>query len=238
MNYSEINGLKAELVDAVRGRNIDDMIKVLEKGMKEGVELTDAELAGMPLVLYCAQTERWDMLDELYMANASLNAKYDVANWTLLHQLCATNRIEELKNYLPEISNGYEREKNNGQNAMMICIDKGHKEIFEMLVDIKLDFRQVDNNNNNTFHYLAKVQWLDLLKVYGQNPTYNNLLNAKNKEGETPLSLSGLKMVDIIDNEVSEKTEVERVDGVNKEQEVSNEVTKPKLSKLKGTKRL
>lgn len=238
MNLAEFTRLQSELIEKVRKNDLEGVKACLETGISP-----DCELAGTPLILYAIQRELYEVADELFCAEANISVAYELSNWTVLHQLSATGRIAEIKNYYDFMDNVKAKDKNKGQDALMIALDNGHKEVFEFLLEKGLELRSQDKDGSNLFHYLAKAGWMDIFER--EAPKYISLLQVKNKKGETPLTMTGLTILDFIKDEPEEEVaSVEVKEEANKSVEsvqVADEVkddVKPKLGKLKGAKRL
>lgn len=235
LSIAKIRELELELIAAIKVNDVPEAARVLESGISP-----DFEYTGVPILLYAAQRELWPMVEELYMANANMDATNELSGWTFLHQLVAANRIKEVHQYIDFIDRGYAKEFTKEQDAFMLSVDLGHREIFDVLVEKEFEFRAKDKENNNVFHYVAKAGWIDVLNKHGEKNF--QLLSATNKSGETPLSLAGLTISDLsFEKQSNESVKANEPNVESVEEASSVEATteaKPKLGKLKGAKRL
>lgn len=234
MNLNEIKKMETNLVEAMKINDVEAVVAELEKGLDPNFEY-----AGMPVIIYAAQREMWDIVEELYMANADMDAKNEMSGWSLLHQLTACGKLPQIKSYIDFMNKKYQAEKINGQTAFIVAVDQNQREIFDYFISKGFEFREKDFELNNVFHYVAKAGWVDILQEHG----YANLslLEAKNKKGETPLFLAGLSLSDLNleKNTVgATKTNVNETNPVENSQAGDVNQEKPKLGKLKGAKRL
>lgn len=230
MNLNEIKKAETNLIEAMKINDVNGVVAELEKGLSPNFEY-----AGMPVILYAAQREMWDIVEELYMAEADMTAKNEMSGWTLLHQLTACGKIEQIKAYLDFIDKRYAADKIKGQSAFMIAVESNQREVFDYFVSKGFEFREKDFEQNNVFHYVAKAGWVDVLQEHGIK--HPSLIEAKNKNGETPLFLAGLSLADLkIENQEDIKETIENKDSVQEKVEVQE--SKPKIGKLKGAKRL
>lgn len=233
MNLNEIKKMETNLVEAMKVNDVEAVVAELEKGLDPNFEY-----AGMPIIIYAAQREMWDIVEELYMADANMDAKNEMSGWTLLHQLTACGKLPQIKSYIDFMDKKYQADKILGQTAFIVSVDQNQREIFDYFISKGFEFREKDLELNNVFHYVAKAGWVDVLQEHG----YKNLalLEAKNKKGETPLVLAGLSLEDLNleKNESNKNKDNNNNDNVEANEVVETVQDKPKLGKLKGAKRL
>lgn len=220
-----------KLKKAVKESNIEDIVTLVKAGAP-----TDAEIGAVPMLLYAAQREMWDVVEEFFILGADMDIKYNILDWTLIHQLASSGQDEKLENYLPFINNKNQIEKSKGRNALMIAILSDKRSTFDILKEANLEIRCTDKDGNNVLHYLARAEWIDVLKELVEK--HYTLFTVPNKKGETVLDIANMKMTDFIEN-VSENVEdvtsfedVGNIIGQNQE-EVKVTVAKSKLSKIK-----
>lgn len=207
VNISTIVDLSTELKNAVKSGDIPKIVELVESGAP-----TDTEIGGIPILLYAAQRDLWDIVEELFILNADLDIKYDVLDWTLIHQMAMAGKNEQLENYLPFIESKNVKDNARGQNALMIACEAGHKETFKILMDAGVELRGVDLENNNALHYVAKAGWQDILELVAEK--HYQLFSLPNKNGDTVLSLTATTMSDFI-KDAPVETKSEAVDSVS-----------------------
>lgn len=207
LSVSKIVDLSVEFKAAIKNGDIDKIQELAQKGAP-----TDVEIGGVPALLYAAQRDMWNVVDELFVLEVDLDVKYDVLGWALIHQMASAGKNEELHNYLPYINFKNVKEIGKGQTPLMIAIEAGHKETFKILLEHGGELRATDNEQNNVAHYLAKVGWNDELELISEKQ--HKLFIQPNKKSETVLSITGLTLGDFMLNTKNVVETVESVDGV------------------------
>lgn len=183
-----------KLKQAVKDSNIKEIVSLVESGAP-----TDIEIGGIPILLYAAQRDLWDVVEELFILNADMDIKYEIMNWTLVHQLSLAGKDKQLENYLPFIEDKNVKEDSKGQNALMIAVTANHYSTFKVLLNSGVELRSTDKEGNNVLHYVARAGWVDILSEVAEK--HIQLFSLKNKNGETVLSITGMKLGDFVKEE-------------------------------------
>ncbi len=237
-DFEKIN-LNNKLNDAVINQNCEEVKKLLSL---DEPPLVDHEINGVSLILYAAQHKNWDIVEELYNAEANLDVKIDYFDWYLLHE-CVKYAPDRVTKAVIEYSNINAQTK-DGRTALMVALQEGKDGMADYLLDLKLtDLSLADKNHENAAHYAAKNKKYDLLIKLIE---YGCPINKLNKEGKSPIDLiedvafrenlpkvlSSLKKMPFKNDTV--KVEAEVVAEVEQE---SVKEEKPKLSGLSKIKR-
>lgn len=237
VNLKTVMEKSTELKQAVKEGNIPKIVELVESGAP-----TDLEIGGVPILIYAAQRDLWDVVEELFVLNADLDIKYEILNWALIHQMAQVGKDVQLSNYLPFIQDKFIKEGSKGQNALMIAIDANRKSTYKILLENGLELRSTDNLGNNGLHYLAKSNWIDEIKEVAESNF--QLLTLPNKKGETVLSILNMQLSDFVqDEKVSimnniSSNQTESVVVESDTPEVEQEIEKPAKKKLSKVKKI
>ncbi len=238
-DFDKIN-LNNKLNDAVISQKCDEVKSLLSL---DEPPFVDHEINGVPLILYAAQHKNWDIVEELYNAEANLDVKIDYFDWYLIHE-CVKSAPDRVTKAVIEYSNINAQTK-DGRTALMVSIQENKDSMADYILDLKLtDLSLCDKNQENAAHYAAKFKKYDLLiKLIEHGCPVNKL----NKEDKSPIDLiedvafrenlpkvlSSLKKLNV--NSGGKKEKDLEVEAKEEQESVAEE--KPKLSGLSKIKR-
>lgn len=113
----------------------------------------------------------------------------DNQGWIPLHYAACFGYHRMVKMLLQfDISMAYVADKNGKRTALHIAVSKGHINTIKVIVNICPDCSEmVDNRGRNVFHFAVASNSDRVVSVLLEFPCLRNLLNQKDKDGNTPL---------------------------------------------------
>ncbi|KAK9880834.1 hypothetical protein WA026_013160 [Henosepilachna vigintioctopunctata] len=109
---------------------------------------------------------------------------FEHPQWSLAHLAAHFSLHDSLSN--PKISNYLNStDGDTGMSPLQVAIVTKNLKTVQILVDAKCSLEHLDNKNNSVYHYAAGTT-KEIISVL-TNVTPSNCLNARNKDGYTPL---------------------------------------------------
>lgn len=202
--------------------------------------LIDTEYLNVSPIMYAAQEGFWDLTLKLFEREANLDVKTEPFNWYLLHE-CIVNGPDKVFRNVVKYANFAVKTK-EGQNALMIAIEKGKFERADYLLDNgKAVIYDKDNKKRTALHYAALQNNQDLFiklvqkgaNIFEEDKDKKNPMDLLTDEifrNSLPTLLEKMK-IEVIKNNKEEVKTLENE--IQDEIKVSaTEEIKPKISSL------
>ncbi|KAI9196126.1 hypothetical protein LWI28_021232 [Acer negundo] len=129
-------------------------------------------------------------MTKLLLDNGSIQ-KYDKIGWMPLHFAVETGYVEIAKLLLIKDRSTAYKADNKGRIVLHVAARHGRVNIMRELISICPGCCElVDKKGRNVLHYASKSKNRNAARLVLQNPSFRNLINEKDENGNTPFLLS------------------------------------------------
>ncbi|XP_067658335.1 serine/threonine-protein phosphatase 6 regulatory ankyrin repeat subunit A-like [Haliotis asinina] len=169
---------------------------------------------GRTPVMMAAEKGQRDVFDLLVREGADVSLMNDYRN-NILHVACIGGHVEMVKYALSKKVADIKSRGHYGRTPVMTAAEKGHRDMFDLLVREGADVSLVDDYRNNILHVACIGGHVDMVKYALSKKVAD--INSRGHYGRTPVMMAAEKgQRDVFDFLVREGADVSLVDDYRK----------------------
>lgn len=168
-----------KLINAIHDNDLEYIKEFFSN--KENAPYSNAEFNGIPIIIYTAQEQKWDIFKILYNNDANLDSQISYAKRFLIHE-CIDSAPEKITMAVMSDCD-LNSQNRNGDTPLMYAYRKNKQYVVDYLWD-KVDLSRKNAEGDTFAHMVAKNKDYDMFLKLMQ---INVPVQSENKEGLTPI---------------------------------------------------
>ncbi|XP_071111901.1 serine/threonine-protein phosphatase 6 regulatory ankyrin repeat subunit B-like [Haliotis cracherodii] len=165
---------------------------------------------GWTPLMVAAQKGHRQVFDLLVTQGADVSLVDDDGN-NVLHVACLEGHVDIVKYVLSQKVADINSRGRYGWTPLMVAAQKGHRQVFDLLVGEEADVSLVDDDGNNVLHVACLEGHVDMVKYVLSQKVAD--INSRGQYGRTPLMVAAEKgLRQVFDLLVGEEADVSLVD--------------------------
>ncbi|XP_074788120.1 ankyrin repeat and death domain-containing protein 1B isoform X3 [Athene noctua] len=162
-------------------------LETMEKLFKKNVNINAVDAHGLTVIHLAAWTGNLDIMRKLVKAGADQKAKNE-EGMNVLHFAAQNNSVKIVDYFLQDLHlNDLNKPDGKGKKPFLLASEKGHVDMINNLITLKLFTSERDKEGNTALHLAAKNGHSEVVEILLEQWKEINELN---QNGETPFYLS------------------------------------------------